>query len=121
MKRILIVEDEKSLQNLLKSALSEAGYEIQTAENGKDGLDLAISFNPNLILLDLLMPIMDGNTMLKHLRALPQFEKTPVIVLTNAGNADNMRETQRYFGVKQFLIKSNVNMQSVLSKVKSLI
>ncbi len=120
-KKILVVEDETSLLNALESVLSSEGFKVTTAANGKEGLKAAIENSPDLILLDLLMPIMDGKTMLKKLRDLPEFKKLPVIILTNAGEVDNIRETQRYFDAIYFLIKSNVQMEDIVTKVKTLL
>src|SRR5215204_6545662 len=70
-KKILVVEDEKSLADILHSRLTEEGFAVELAENGQEGLEVASIFHPNIILLDLLMPVMDGKEMLRQLRAIP--------------------------------------------------
>lgn len=120
-KKVLIVEDDKDISDAFTAILSSSGLKVAQAENGLVGLEVAKTFNPNVILLDLLMPVMDGKTMLKQLRELPQFKNTPVIVLTNAGNVDNMREAKTYYGAREFLIKSNVGMEELIAKVKALL
>jgi CheY-like chemotaxis protein len=120
-KKIVIVEDEQLLVNALAGKLQREGYEVFTASNGQEGLSVIEAHKPDVIILDLMMPVMDGKTMLKHLRDLPGFGEIPVIVLTNAGTADNMRETQRYANAKCFLIKTNIDMQGIISRVKSLV
>lgn len=117
-KKVLVVEDEKPLLEALSARIADEGYKVLKAENGKEGLEIAIDQNPNIILLDLIMPVMDGKAMLKKLRELPQFKGLPVIVLTNAGDVDNVRETQLYFDAAEFLIKSNVNMEEIVQKIK---
>ncbi|SRR5260221_1518519 len=118
-KKILIVEDEKPLADVLQDELIHQGFEVFVASNGKEGLEMAISYTPDLILLDLLMPVMDGKTMLHRLRDFPKFKTIPVIVLTNAGETENIRETQLYFNASEFLIKSNVSVEQIVTKIKS--
>jgi len=120
MKTILIIEDEKRLADALEIKFRHEGFNVIKAENGQTGLELIISQNPNVVLLDLMMPVMDGKTMLKKLREFPQFKNLPVIVLTNAGDVDNMRETQLYYNANAFLIKSNTSPDQIVAKVKEL-
>lgn len=117
--RVLIVEDEPDLSAALTEKLTSAGFSVAQASNGQIGLDTAVTFKPEVILLDLMMPVMDGKTMLRKLRELPQFEKLPVIVLTNAGSVDNMTDTKLYNGAVDFLIKSNVDLDKVVTKINS--
>ena len=116
--KILIVEDEKPLADALAWKLKREGFDSTTAPNGKIGLELLESFEPDLILLDLLMPVMDGNTMLAKLRSIPKYKYLPVIVLTNAGDVDNMHEANMHFDAT-FLIKSNVTLKEIVQTVKN--
>jgi DNA-binding response OmpR family regulator len=120
-KKILIVEDEKMLSDALAFKLSGSGFSVLTAENGEIGLEMAVSQKPDLILLDLIMPIMDGKTMLRKLREFPQFKTTPVVVLTNAGDVHSMMETRTYYNANEFLIKSNVSPDQIVKKIRDLI
>lgn len=79
-KVILVVEDEVSIATLLKYNLEKAGYEVLLAHDGKEGLDLAIEKSPDLMLLDLMLPTMDGMEICKELRS--QKKNTPIIMLT---------------------------------------
>lgn len=117
-KKILIVEDDAILLEMYKDKFKNEGFEVITAANGKEGLDEALEQKPNIILLDLMMPVMSGNQMLKRLREFPQFKRLPVIILTNAGEVENIRETKRYDDACDFLIKSNVSIDDVVEKVK---
>ena len=119
-KKVLIIEDEKRLADALEIKFRHEGFNVIKAENGQTGLELIISQNPNVVLLDLMMPVMDGKTMLKKLREFPQFKNLPVIVLPNAGDVDNMRETQLYYNANAFLIKSNTSPDQIVAKVKEL-
>ena len=120
-KKIVVVEDEKPLLSILKDRLEKEGYEVHTAENGEEGLALIAAQNPRLVLLDLLMPVMDGKSMLHKLRETPGFYSLPVIVLTNAGDVENIRQTKTYNNAASFLIKSNVTMDEIVEHVKLLI
>ena len=117
--RVMVVEDELSLANLLELELKDNGFIVEKAENGQVALEKLPTFKPNLIILDLLMPVMDGKVMLHEMRKIPEFKKTPVLVLTNQGNVDNMRETQLYEDASEFLIKANVGPADIVNKVKT--
>jgi len=119
--RILIVEDEEELAKVLAVSLKEEGFEVSIASNGKIGLEMVASQKPQLVLLDLLMPVMDGKIMLRRMREMPQFKRLPVIVLTNAGEVENIRETQRYSNADEFLIKSNVSTDEIIEKAKEVL
>ena len=77
--------------------------------------------DPDVILMDLMMPVMDGKTMLRLLRDMPEFKTLPVLVLTNAGDIDNIRETQMYYGATDFLIKSNTKAEDIVNRVNKLL
>ncbi len=120
-KKVLIIEDEKVLADALEIKFRREGYEVYKGENGEEGLKLAIANTPNIILTDLTMPVMDGRTLLKKLRELPQFTKTPVIILSNSSNADIIKEMQSVYNVNDFLIKANVTPEEIVTKVKNLL
>jgi DNA-binding response OmpR family regulator len=120
-KKVLIVEDEAILADALEITLKDEGFEVLRAANGQIGLETAIANKPNIVLLDLLMPVMDGKTMLHKLREIPEFKTLPVVVLTNAGDADNMRETKFYDNAAAFLIKANVTPGDIANQVKTLV
>lgn len=120
-KKVLIVEDEKILGDALQVKFEHQGYTVLRAFNGQEGLDICNQNRPDVILLDLMMPVMDGKTMLRLLREKPEFKTLPVLVLTNAGDLDNIRETQMYYGATDFFIKSNVNTEEVITRVQNLL
>lgn len=120
-KKILIVEDEMPLADALEIKFTQAGFQVFKAVNGQEGLNAISNNKPDVILLDLMMPVMDGKTMLSKLRAMPGGKEIPVLVLTNAGDIESMNETKTYYNAIDFLIKSNVNPDDVVEKVKSVV
>lgn len=116
---VLVVEDEKALADILEDRLTREGFHVLKASNGKEGLDIAIAHHPNVVLLDLMMPVMSGKSLLLKLREIPLFKKLPVIILTNAGEVENIRITQHYLDAVEFLIKSNVTLDQIVEKVKT--
>src|SRR5258707_14385833 len=95
-RKILIVEDETLLANALELKFKHENFLVFKAGNGQIGLEMAQANNPDIILLDLMMPIMDGKTMLHNLRQIPQFKSVPVVVLTNEGDVESMKEVKFY-------------------------
>lgn len=120
-KKILIVEDDAYLRDFYVELLKSEGYEIFTAENGAAGLETVKFQKPNLVLTDLMMPVMDGKMMLQKIREIPEFKNLPVIVLTNVGTTDNIKETRFNNNASDFLIKTNVQPEEIVAKIKMLI
>lgn len=110
MAAILIVEDDLTLNQTLKSKLEIAGYQVSSATNGQDGLRV-LNLNPiDLILVDIMMPQMDGIEMLYHW-GQKQVKKIPTIILTN------MTETSFPETVSKVLIKSNVSIKEIIEEI----
>ncbi len=117
-KKILIVEDEAPLRNAVTDILTFEGFTVFQAKNGQEGLDLALKEHPDLILLDLMMPIMDGLTMLEKLRQDAEFGKTAaVILLTNINDPEKVAMATEA-GSYDFLVKSDWNIEDVVKKIK---
>src|ERR1035437_2071090 len=106
MKKILIVEDDRVLLNLMNEQFSAEGFEVLTALNGKDGLDAALKMHPDLILVDILMPIMDGMEMTEKLREDTWRKNAKIIVLTNLNSEDKVAKFLEK-GAYDYLIKSD--------------
>jgi CheY-like chemotaxis protein len=117
-KNILVVEDEAPLRDVLKSKLEEEGFSVSTAVNGVEGLMAVQKEKPDLILLDILMPIMDGVTMLKELRIYEENRNIPVIVLTNLFDEKKVTECMEK-GVYDYLVKIDWKIEDVVTLVKS--
>lgn len=120
-RKILVVEDDKDLRDFYCELLVSEGYTVSSAENGQLGLDAVIAQKPDLVLLDLMMPVMDGKTMLHNMRQQNGLKYTPVIVLTNAGDADSIRQTKTFDNANEFLIKANITPDVLLQKIRTLI
>ena len=119
-KTVLIVEDEKMLSDALTAKLTHEGFEVQHADNGQAGLDMIKVKKPNIVLLDLMMPVMDGKTMLWKIREVPELKLLPVIVLTNSGTVENMKDTKTFLDASEFFVKSNVSLDDIVARIKTL-
>lgn len=117
MQTILIVEDEPTLQKALSVALEREGYEIKSALEGELGLNLAKEVKPNLILLDLILPKMDGFEILEALKKDEATKEIPVIILTNLESSQDI-EKALVLGAKTYLVKANYDLKDVIQKVK---
>lgn len=103
-KTILTVDDSASIRQMVSFTLKSAGYEVFEATDGMDGLEKAKNKSFNLILSDQNMPRMDGLTLVKSLRALPQHASTPILILTTE-SSDAMKEQGRAAGATGWLVK----------------
>ncbi|MCR4326941.1 MAG: response regulator [Candidatus Roizmanbacteria bacterium] len=121
MKKILIVEDELAYLKLLNAQLTERGYEVIEAINGKKGLEKAKSENPDLILLDIRMPVMDGMAMLNQLRKEEVGKKTQIIVLTNLEPDDKIIAEIVSSKPSYYFVKSDIQFDELLDKIKELL
>jgi DNA-binding response OmpR family regulator len=121
-KTILIVEDEVSLRKALADTLEKENFIVLEAENGKEGVKQALQNHPDLILLDLLMPIMNGIDALKHIRQDSWGAKAPVIILTVLSATDeNLIKTMVAERPLFYLIKSDWKIYDVVKKIKEVL
>lgn len=117
MKKILIVEDEQSLRRAMAEKLTKEKFKALTAADGQEGLEIALKEKPDLILLDILMPVMDGIAMLKKLRQDSWGASVAVIMLTNLSEAEKTAEALDY-GVHDYLVKSDWKMGDIILKIR---
>lgn len=118
--KVLIIEDEEMLVNMYISKFEKEGFEIQKAINGKDGIAKAKEFHPDIILLDIIMPEMDGFMVLKQLKADDDTKNSKVIMLTNLGQDEDI-EKGKQLGANDYLVKANLTPAQVVDKVKELL
>ena len=117
MKRILIVEDELAYVKLLHDQLTAKGYEVLEAKNGNEGLDMARDKKPDLILLDIRMPVMDGMTMLKLLRKEEAGKNTKVIMLTNLEPDEKIIGNVVKDQPTYYFVKSDTKLEDLKEKI----
>jgi len=120
MKKILFIEDESALQKAFGDILSNAGYELKSALDGEVGLRLAESEKPDLVLLDLTLPKLNGFEVLEKLKTNPETKKIPVIILTNL---ERMEDVDRAIelGAMTYLVKAQYKLEEVIEKIKKAI
>lgn len=116
-KLILVVEDEQTIVFALTEKLSYAGFSVTAAKNGQEGLDLATKIQPDLIILDLLMPLMNGLTMLGKLRADTRCWHIPVLILTNFSDSEMITQAHN-LGVTDYLVKTDWSLEDITKKIK---
>lgn len=104
MSHILIVDDDSNNQRMLSYSLRKVGYDVQLASNGQAGLDVLKSQEINLAIIDLSMPIMDGLSLLRLIRADQRYSQLPVIILTASGDDDELSIAEK-LGIEAFLTK----------------
>lgn len=116
-KNILLVEDEADIRDAMAEAISDAGFKVSTAENGEVGLNKALHEKPNLILLDIRMPIMGGQEMLQKLRQDPWGKQVKVIIMTAMDDVANVSVAHQS-GIDDYLIKTHTSLDELLQKIR---
>jgi DNA-binding response OmpR family regulator len=116
-KIILVVEDEAPLRHALIEKLFHEGFEVLNAKNGEEGLETALLKHPQVILLDILMPKMDGMEVLRKLRADAWGKTAHIIMLTNLNDNERVAEAMKNHAFDYF-VKSDVKIQEVVDKIK---
>jgi|YelNatPaOPRAMG01_1025707.scaffolds.fasta_scaffold03883_15 DNA-binding response OmpR family regulator len=116
-KRILFIEDERELQKALREFLEKEDFEVLSAFDGKSGLEMAEKERPDLILLDLILPKMDGFKLLEKIKQKEETKGIPVIVLTNL---EEMKSVEKAInlGARGYLVKSYYSLEELVDKIK---
>jgi DNA-binding response OmpR family regulator len=121
-KKILVVEDDKSLRNAVVEILSSKNYLALEADNGKEGVEKALAEHPDLILLDLVMPVMDGMEAMTEIRKDAWGKKVPIIILTNLDSSDKRLTEEVITGMPlYYLVKADTKIHEVVEKIEELI
>ena len=118
MKKILFIEDEPALQTAFTDAIADSGYQTFSALDGEIGVNVAIKEIPDLILLDLILPKMDGFAVLESLKKNPKTAHIPVIVLSNLGEAGDVQRAIE-LGAQSYLVKTNYDLAEVIVKIRA--
>lgn len=115
--KILVVEDDSSIVAMYQFKLEHEGYTVKTAGNGKIALETLATFRPDIILLDLKMPVMSGDVMLKKLRQEPWGHTIRVIILTNISK-DEAPQKLRLLGVDRYVVKAHHTPKQVVEIIE---
>ncbi|MDP3296308.1 MAG: response regulator [Thermodesulfovibrionia bacterium] len=118
--KILFVDDTKMFQSIYKSKLMSEGYEVKTADNGLEAIKSLSEEKPDLILLDLNMPVMDGFKVLQAVKANPIFSSIPVIIFSSRGQAEEIEKAVN-LGADGYLVKTTTTPNEVVKKVKEVL
>jgi two-component system alkaline phosphatase synthesis response regulator PhoP len=119
-KKILIVDDDHNITETIGKVLQDAGFEVLTAFDGQEGLNVAYAQNPDLIIFDIIMPKKDGLTALSELRQNQWGKNVPVIILTNASDNDKLAAALE-LGIDEYMIKSNVQLSHIAERARRIL
>lgn len=119
-KTILLVEDDVFVSDIYQTKLGQVGFDVVSAENGMEAIKRLEEKTPDLILLDIVMPYMDGMEVLKKLKENEKWKNIPVILLTNLSEKEKVEEGVR-MGASDYLIKSHFTPSDVVTKIKALL
>ncbi|KKW02012.1 MAG: Signal transduction histidine kinase [Parcubacteria group bacterium GW2011_GWA1_49_11] len=119
-KKILLIEDESFLADLLAHYIEGQGASLELASTGEEGLLKADSVRPDIILLDILLPGIDGYEVLKQLKANPELSKIPVVFLSNLGGQEEIERGLK-LGAADYLVKSSLVMEDIIKKIKKIL
>ncbi len=120
MKKILVAEDDKFLGNAYRAKLTKAGFEVQIARDGQEAMDMVKTFAPDIILLDLVMPVKDGFTVLAELKIDPGLKTIPVLIASNLGQKEDTDRGMK-LGAADYFVKSDLSLNTIIEKINNLI
>lgn len=115
--KVAIIEDDQAIAQMYRFKFEADGYEVETADNGQLGLELIENMKPDIVLLDLMMPVMSGEEMLAALRAKPWGKTIRVVVLTNRGEQEIPPQVKQ-LGVSAVILKADMTPRQVAELVK---
>ncbi|HOX95771.1 MAG TPA: response regulator [Candidatus Woesebacteria bacterium] len=114
---ILVAEDDSLYAKVYQNKLSKEGYEVVIAGNGKEAVEKAEQLKPKLILMDLIMPVMDGFSALKKLKENQKTKGIKVVVMSNLGQDSDIQKAKD-LGAEEYFVKANISIQELVEKVK---
>jgi DNA-binding response OmpR family regulator len=118
MTKIAIIEDDSVISQMYRMKFESDGFDVQIANNGRDGISLVETFSPDIILLDMQMPVMNGDAALREIRTKPWGKNVPVMVLTNMGEEEAPKD-MRSLGIEAYIVKADLTPRQVVDRVKS--
>lgn len=120
MTKIIIIEDDLTISQMYRMKFEADGFDVRIANNGEIGVEVVRSFKPDVILLDLQMPEMNGIEALRLIRADKTSKATPVVILTNLGEEEAPKEMHK-LDVHSYIVKANYTPRQVVAHVKEII
>jgi len=118
--KILIVEDEEILLTALSEELKQEGFDVVGAKDGVEGVEKIASEKPDLVLLDLVMPRLDGIGALKQMKENEATKEIPVVILTNLSDYDKVSDALS-MGAMDYLVKANYRLEELVAKIKNIL
>lgn len=118
MRKILVVEDDKFLANAYRVKLTKSEYEVRVASDGDEALKILNEYVPDLIVLDLMMPKVDGFTVLKEIKMSDKFKHIPVIVASNLGQTEDVVRATK-LGASDYIVKTDLTMKKFIEKINT--
>lgn len=119
-KKILIAEDEKDIRELIKRKLEQEGFLVLEAETGKETLEIVNKQNPEVVLLDIIMPEIDGFEILKQIKSNPKTKNIKTIILSNLGQDSDIQKGKE-LGAEDYIIKANFTLDEIVKKINNLL
>lgn len=119
-KNILVVEDDQFLAKVYLSKLKKEGYKVRVAYDGNEGIEEINKELPNIVLLDLILPGMDGFEVLEKIKADPKLAKVPVIILSNLGQDEDIKRGKK-LGADDYFVKANTSLSNIIKKIEQYI
>lgn len=118
MTKIAIIEDDSVISQMYRMKFEADGFDVQIANNGRDGVALVEEFVPDMVLLDMQMPIMNGDEALKQIRSHDWGKTVPVMILTNLGEEEAPKNI-RALGIESYIVKADLTPRQVIERVKT--
>ncbi len=117
MTKIAIIEDDPVIRQMYLMKFEATGFEVKTADNGKEGVALVEKFSPDMVLLDVSMPVMTGDEALAEIRSKAWGKSVPVMILTNLGE-EEAPKSLRSLGIHSYIVKADLTPRQVVDRVK---
>lgn len=118
MTKIAIIEDDSVISQMYRMKFEADGFDVQIANNGRDGVALVEEFVPDMVLLDMQMPIMNGDEALRQIRSHDWGKSVPVMILTNLGEEEAPKNI-RALGIESYIVKADLTPRQVIERVKT--
>ncbi len=119
MKKILLIEDDPFIIDIYMTKLKESGFSVELAENGKKALEKIEEIKPDLVILDIVLPQIDGWEVLRKIKSKPEFKDLKVVILSNLGQKEEIEKGMNLGSVK-YLIKAHYTPSEVIEEIKPL-